>query len=166
VSLSASTKGLERRRLHRRRRGGKDAVRGGRLRGLPALAAGGAAAGARRDVRQRRAPWAGRRAAARALRRCRGSVRTQLLPGARRPGARIYAPHGQHFFGSLHGLEVAHVQTETFATVFETAANKKVNCAVIRSFTDSAIGVVDDVKLMTKPPVAAAPVGRVSVFTT
>jgi hypothetical protein len=32
---------------------------------------------------------------------------------------------------------------------------------------DNAIGVVEEVKLMTKPPVvAAAPVGRVSLLTT
>src|SRR5215203_3024409 len=44
---------------------------------------------------------------------------------------------------------------------------KKVYWASVGSFgCDSAIGVVDEVRLMTKPPEATPAVGRVSVLTT
>src|SRR5262249_49283385 len=57
----------------------------------------------------------------------RGSVGTEILAGRfTGPGAGIYlAHHGQHFFGGRHGLEVAHVQAETFAAILAAAAHEK-----------------------------------------
>jgi hypothetical protein len=43
-----------------------------------------------------------------------------------RPGAGVHLAHdGEHFFRCLHGFEIAHVQAESLAAIFEAAADEK-----------------------------------------